>query len=422
MDDRDRSTNAATVITNNLCKSFCPISAGDVTLVAITLAMGIITLCGNGFVLVAYFTSKKLSATRKTTQNVYILNLAIADFGVGLVVMLPYSIHMLICKRDLPFWVLLMWNTSAQALLYERLYLTVLCSYDRYLLVSDPVRYRCKETPKRAWIRCAVIWVLNLVLALGTEVWFMFHIVDEGICADGTGNPWKHYHLLGLGIEWMIVIVFLMDFCIPFCLLILCNCLVFVKLRKQVKKKLHENQLNFSHNELSCDTEAASERNEEQCPAVAVISDGQLSGDEKTDEGHKTQKNKLWTSNESFGRSFHREGTLIELNKKTSGDLRKFNELVMEKRARREYGRVHKAALRLLLFVIVLAVCWLPPFIVGIISAFKEFPEELQSISRITTTILWSNSAIDPFLYSAMNRHFQTEIHRQLKWRPKCQR
>ncbi|PIK50652.1 M5 muscarinic receptor [Apostichopus japonicus] len=406
---------ASTVVTSDICKIIHDHSGWVLTLHVMTLVIGCVTVLDNGVVLVTYFNSERMSEIRRTIQNVYILNLAIADFGVGLLVMIPYGLYMLTESTRLPQWLLVSWNTCVQLLLYQRLYMTVLLSFDRYIMVSNPVRYRSKETTKRAVIRSLLVWLLNFCVATATEVWFLVAIRKTNHCANAS-NPWQHYQLFGLGIEWLLLLVFMVDFCVPFFFLVLFNALVFLKLRKRVRRRLKNSANNFQH---ITNSEVVESKTEPQTN-VSVISSGQVK------KGHRYQIESPANQNNEKQKTVERKNeialnqrcasSLTDLHAQMSAtDLTTFTEKYIEKKAKQENKRLRAAAIKLLLFVIVLATCWLPSFIIGLVSAFTGFPDSLQTVEKVLTLFLWSNSAVDPFLYFALNRHLRRDIRRQLR-------
>lgn len=402
---------ASTVVVAQICDVHHNNSGWYTALHVITMIFGCATVLGNGTVLVAYYNSGPNSDTRRMIQNVYILNLAISDFSVGLVVMLPYAIYMLVGSTWLPQWLLVLWNTAGQLLLYQRLYVTVLLSFDRYIMVSNPARYRGSESIKRAWVRCIAAWLLNLTVATAAEVWFLLAMRKGNDCAEAS-NPWQHYQLFGLGIEWLLLLVFMLDFCLPFFLLTLFNTLVFLKLREGALRRLKSSANNF-YNMTSNSEDGNAERNTN----ISVISDGRVKKGRgyrtETSTNSKTGENDNYVMDQDI--TLKRSASVHDLHQDSATDLYSFTERYMVKKAKLENKRLKSTAIRLLTFVIVLAVCWMPCFVVGIVSAFKGFPDNLQTAERVLTLFLWSNSAVDPFLYFAINRHLRRDIRKQLR-------
>lgn len=88
---------------NSSNTTLLPLEVDDVTLSLIPLwsrislsfifgLIGFTNIFGNSLTLIAYFTDEKL----RTTQNVYILNLALTDLSIGIVSVPTFSVYSLL--------------------------------------------------------------------------------------------------------------------------------------------------------------------------------------------------------------------------------------------------------------------------------------------------------------------------------------
>ncbi|XP_077207268.1 mas-related G-protein coupled receptor member H-like [Paroedura picta] len=114
----------------------------------------------------------------------YILNLAVADFGVVILV-IPYEIyyitvqvlktHMLLCLISCMY-------TASQFLL-------TIISIDRCVAVFFPIWYRCKRPPHLSPVVCTLIWVLSILLtAVNITLLFLEGYYSKGHIYQFTTN------------------------------------------------------------------------------------------------------------------------------------------------------------------------------------------------------------------------------------------
>lgn len=84
-------------------------------------------------------------------------------------------------------------------------------------------------------------------------------------------------------------------------------------------------------------------------------------------------------------------------------------------RRKRETKKLRKAALCLILFVMVYVICWLPFYLVSIATSFSDFSLNLVQAEQLTYMILLSNSCINPLIYPFMNIRFRKGVFRLMK-------
>ena len=164
--------NASEAITENLTVSgfnntecvseIIEISGLDYLYFGILFVMMMLICIGNGLIFTAFWRSAKL----KTITNFYIIQLAIADFGLGLI--LPF--HMAIFfQREI-----VTENVMACVLRYASFTFFAAASmcglvgltYDRYFAVNDPLQYHCATSVKRYVVSALLIWSIPLVLGI----------------------------------------------------------------------------------------------------------------------------------------------------------------------------------------------------------------------------------------------------------------
>ena len=141
-------------------------SAGTVSLrwifAAIMLFFTLIICSGNGLVILVFLRSPKL----RTMTNFYIIQLAVADFSLGLT--LPFNVavmfepqlvlvYSVVCA--LRYSLYLMFGAAS-------IFSLTALTYDRYLAITDPLRYHDVMTLKRYVINGAMIWSPAVVVGL----------------------------------------------------------------------------------------------------------------------------------------------------------------------------------------------------------------------------------------------------------------
>ncbi len=124
-----------------------------------------VTIMGNIMAIIAYTTNMKMI----TTQNCYIINLALTDILVGLII-LPTNLYVYI-KRQGWVWRLgddackVMWAFDA-VLLTESILTIILISHDRYLMVKQGVKYCSLQTKCVALCKIMISWVVACLITI----------------------------------------------------------------------------------------------------------------------------------------------------------------------------------------------------------------------------------------------------------------
>ena len=112
-------------------------------------AADVFVICANTFVISAFARERSLQVPR----NYYIFNLALCDVIIGLFIVPVYSTTIVTGDWMFSVWFCAAWNTVNNIVLAVSHMTLLLVAYDRYMLVSDVVRYNNKETTRRAKTR-----------------------------------------------------------------------------------------------------------------------------------------------------------------------------------------------------------------------------------------------------------------------------
>ncbi|XP_077287711.1 octopamine receptor-like [Arctopsyche grandis] len=119
------------------------------------------TITGNTLVVLAVFTTKKL----RSITNFFVTNLAVADFLVGLFVMPPAVTSLITGSWQLGERVCDVWITLDVLLCTASILSLCAISIDRYLAVTQPLRYsRQKRSKKLAGVMIFAVWVISLAI------------------------------------------------------------------------------------------------------------------------------------------------------------------------------------------------------------------------------------------------------------------
>ncbi|CAH1786638.1 unnamed protein product [Owenia fusiformis] len=135
---------------------------GEIIKICVEILLGIIICFGNGLVITSYVRFKAL----RTVANFFIVNLAIADFCVG--IMMPLHVAMYIYPTMLASsiyvcllrYMLLMLSVCASLL--SLFGITV----DRYIAIVVPLRYKAIMTRKNAYLLAGSIWGLPFMYTI----------------------------------------------------------------------------------------------------------------------------------------------------------------------------------------------------------------------------------------------------------------
>ena len=124
--------------------------------------LSIVTVAGNGFVILLVAKSRRL---RSRSANLFVLSLAVADFGVGIAVF-PSSYfcnYSMACNSRV--YVAFFWFFLHSSV-------TNLCSltWDRYIAIVHPFRYNISMTKRRPGMVILIAWSVPFAISLALFV------------------------------------------------------------------------------------------------------------------------------------------------------------------------------------------------------------------------------------------------------------
>lgn len=134
----------------------------EAILVTIVLTFIILlTIIGNILVILSVFTYKPL----RIVQNFFIVSLAVADLTVAILV-LPFNVaNMVMGRWEFGIHLCKMWLTSDVLCCTSSILNLCAIALDRYWAITDPINYAQKRTVERVLLLIAGVWILSLVIS-----------------------------------------------------------------------------------------------------------------------------------------------------------------------------------------------------------------------------------------------------------------
>lgn len=425
----------------------------NIPFACLLLVLGIITVIGNTFTVLSYVICKTI---RQLTLNIYIFNLAIADLGMGIFVFILYFVWEIQGKPVLTVVETYLWNSIFRLCLYLSVLSVILMSYDRYVMVSNPISYRLKSRKKTAWIKIIIVWVIGLALS------FIFETYALKIVEKSPYRCRQYWTQIDDYTNLSTALMLTIDFALPFLVLIILNLMVFYKIWKRSHDHLEKNMNNLGFSRKSLNKELwfqwkrmciskcsrtwgligkgskdvyQSEHPDEQSESTATSSTivrGPTTNYETTEQDGDNKNGDLESnlSDETLKtgteNSVDKSISLVSvenlnvpsqhrfLKKDSLPVSRKQAMTLLNKRMTQEHKRLRKTARCLLTFVMVFFVCWTPFYIVYTVSCFTPPSASLTTAKTISSVILWCNSLINPFLYAAMSQAYRDFLRRYI--------
>nr|XP_006822242.1 PREDICTED: D(1A) dopamine receptor-like [Saccoglossus kowalevskii] len=191
----------------------------------IFIVITIFVICGNTVVLLSFIFSKHL---RATITNYFILNLAIADFILG-VFILPFELIQLIQN----FWQFgntfcTIWLTTSVFLCFASIMNLVVISLDKYLSITWPLQYCQRMSKTKVIVAIVTVWTFSMVV---TWVPLIAGEVTTSLNFDEMTNHCMPHWSAGL-----ILFAAMIGFIIPFTILFYTNTRIYCIARKQSRQ------------------------------------------------------------------------------------------------------------------------------------------------------------------------------------------
>uniref|UniRef100_A0A674K5D2 G-protein coupled receptors family 1 profile domain-containing protein n=1 Tax=Terrapene triunguis TaxID=2587831 RepID=A0A674K5D2_9SAUR len=337
--------------------------------------IALITVLGNGLVILAFLVNKDL----RHRSNYLFLNLAISDFLVGafcIPLYIPYILRgkwifgRLLCK----LWLVvdyLMCTASAFSI--------VLISYDRFLSVTKAV--------SRTFIVSfmVAVWVFAFLI-YGPAILIWEHVAGESIIPDGECDAEFYYNW------YFLLCASTFEFFTPCISVAYFNMHIYRDIQKRKRNRL-QSTVSISK-QVSVPPTGNSVLMADHCSLKEEVS----SPDSETEESLSTTS-RTQVQSQVTDSSHQSRGYSIAPDNEQSVALRE--------KTRSKLNRDKKIAKSLAIIVCVFAICWAPYSLLMIIrgACCGECVNEI--LYDITFWLLWLNSSVNPFLYPLCHVRFR---------------
>ncbi|XP_069699452.1 probable G-protein coupled receptor No18 isoform X2 [Periplaneta americana] len=410
-----------------------PLTWHNLCLAALLCILIAVTVVGNTLIIVAVITTRRL----RTVTNCFVMSLAVADWLVGIFVMPPAVAYNLMGTWELG-WVLCDIWISLDVLLCTASILSLCAiSVDRYLAVTQPLNYSRRRRSKRlALLMILAVWLAALAITCPPIFgWYDPDHHKNNNCRYNNNRGYVVFSAMG-------------SFFIPL------TVMVYVYARISCVVAQRHNQLTaldsseqrssrLVSNHEESDAERASSECEEgnnlagRCPSIANADGIQFTSHHQHNHTHhyhhhgprtlrsphysycptacgdgtnhhqsipgQSSRSSYYNRNSSRPESLALDVTSVDIRMQTMS-------LPLQPTSRvSSFRRESKTAQTLSIVVGGFIACWLPFFIIYLLTPFFQIPAMLMSF---LTWLGWINSAINPFIYAFYSPDFRIAFWR----------
>ncbi|XP_053683597.1 dopamine receptor 2 [Sabethes cyaneus] len=367
-----------------------------VGLLAFLFLFSFATVFGNSLVILAVIRERYLH----TATNYFVTSLAVADCLVGLVVM-PFSALYEVLQNTWFFgedWCDI-WRSLD--VLFSTASILNLCviSLDRYWAITDPFSYPMKMTRRKAAALIAAVWICSSAISFPAIVWWR-------AAREGDMPPFKCTFTEHLG---YLVFSSTISFYLPLLVMVFTYCRIYraaaiqtrsLKLgTKQVLMASGELQLTLRIHRGGTTRERPNHRREQQHHQQQQHEqDHQQHTATSTPEEPDEEPLSALQNNGLGARHRTHMGKNFSLSRKLA-----------------KFAKEKKAAKTLGIVMGVFIVCWLPFFVVNLLSGFCiQCIAHEEIVSAVVTWLGWINSSMNPVIYACWSRDFRRAFVRIL--------
>ncbi|XP_049541862.1 dopamine receptor 2-like [Anopheles darlingi] len=378
-------------------------------LLAFLFLFSFATVFGNSLVILAVVRERYLH----TATNYFVTSLAVADCLVGLVVM-PFSALYEVLQNTWFFGT--DWCDVWRSLdvLFSTASILNLCviSLDRYWAITDPFSYPMRMTRRKAAALIAAVWICSSAISFPAIVWWR-------AAREGDMPPFKCTFTEHLG---YLVFSSTISFYLPLLVMVFTYCRIYRAAAIQTRSlKLGTKQVLMASGELQLTlrihrggTTRERPNHPRQVQVATALSHDQLQQQQhtanSTPEDPDEPEPLSALQNNGLGTGHHRG--LGGAHSARSAHLGK-NFSLSRKLAK--FAKEKKAAKTLGIVMGVFIVCWLPFFVVNLLSGFcMHCIAHEEIVSAVVTWLGWINSSMNPVIYACWSRDFRRAFVRIL--------
>lgn len=344
-------------------------------LAAILLIFSLATVFGNALVIAAVIRERYLH----TATNYFVTSLAFADCLVGLVVM-PFSALYEVLQHRWYFGI--NWCDVWRSLdvLFSTASILNLCviSLDRYWAITDPFTYPTRMSRRRACLLIAGVWVCSGAISFPAILWWRA-VRTEDV------PPFKCPFTDSLA---YLIFSSTISFYLPLFVMVFTYYKIYRAAVIQTRSlKLGTKQVIMASGEMELTLRmhrGGEAKHDLYQPAVNSSASDDVSELEGPLNGLSRQSSSRMLHSKQLGKNF-------SLSRKLS-----------------KFAKEKKAAKTLGIVMGVFIVCWLPFFVVNLLSGFCVrciWQEEL--VSAVVTWLGWINSGMNPVIYACWSKDFR---------------
>lgn len=358
-------------------------------LVSFLLLFSLTTVFGNMLVIMAVVRERYLH----TATNYFVTSLAVADCLVGLVVM-PFSAlyevleHMWFFGMD--------WCDVWRSLdvLFSTASILNLCviSLDRYWAITDPITYPMRMSGRRAAFLIAAVWVCSGTISFPAIAWWRAVRTED---VPDFKCPFTEH--LGY-----LIFSSTISFYLPLFVMVFTYYRIYRAATIQTRSlKMGTKQVMRASGELELTLRIHRGGTTRERPGTIYHSNTANSTPEEHSDLHEPL-----TALQNNGLS--RTASNRMMNVAHSKHLPK-NFSLSRKLAK--FAKEKKAAKTLGIVMGVFIVCWLPFFVVNLLSGFcVQCIAHEEIVSVIVTWLGWINSSMNPVIYACWSRDFRRSV------------
>lgn len=379
--------NCCTTTTEpNFSKYLEALENDRIGLLAFLFLFSFATVFGNSLVILAVIRERYLH----TSTNYFVTSLAVADCLVGLVVM-PFSALYEVLENTWFFGT--DWCDIWRSLdvLFSTASILNLCviSLDRYWAITDPFSYPMRMTRKKAAALIGVVWVCSGAISFPAIVWWR-------AAREGDMPAYKCTFTEHLG---YLVFSSTISFYLPLLVMVFTYCRIYRAAVVQTRSlKLGTKQVLMASGELQLTL---------RIHRGGTTRDGRTHQQQHHHEQHQHHHHSATATStpeepeEEPLSALHNNGLAVARHRHMGKNFSLSRKLA-------KFAKEKKAAKTLGIVMGVFIICWLPFFVVNLLSGFCiQCIEHEEIVSAVVTWLGWINSSMNPVIYACWSRDFR---------------
>ncbi|XP_063706203.1 probable G-protein coupled receptor No18 [Culicoides brevitarsis] len=425
-----------------------PMHWSEIVLIICFCLFIIITVIGNTLVILSVITTRRL----RTVTNCFVMSLAVADWLVGLFVMPPAVLLYVTGTWGLG-WILCDIWISLDVLLCTASILSLCAiSIDRYLAVTQPLNYSRRRRSKRlALTMILVVWVLALAITCPPLIgWYEPGRRERDYeCRYNENKGYVVFSAMGSFFIPMTVMIYVY---------IRISCVIARRHDQMAEIEVHKKSRvpeNFAEQELGdssendhCPISPMHKKSHNDptlpnlnniCDAIDLETNGKHQLQQQNRNGHyelmdmgstptskrsSTLTYKISGSSENWPpmhqqqqqlqqpppQSHHHRQQSVRSTDLTSKNIRVHQKSISTRIT--SMKRENKTTQTLSIVVGGFIACWLPFFIVYLVTPFIGHNQISENVKTCLTWLGWVNSAMNPFIYAFYSVDFRAAFWR----------